>query len=94
MNQYICAILFLIAAVISEYVYVIWKHGKEKNLAKNVLGDILFVTGMVLFEVGYPRTYTSTEYMLHWILSGIYAATILFYYIIFKIKEVRRGDMG
>lgn len=89
MNQYVFAILLLVIAVISEYIYLFWKHGKEKNLAKNIIGDILFIAGMALFEMKYPKSYTNMEFVWHLILSLIYAGTILVCYIVLKGRELQ-----
>lgn len=40
MTQSKIAILFMVLAVVTEYIYYFQKKKQEKNLAKNILGDI------------------------------------------------------
>lgn len=92
MTQSKIAILFMVLAVVTEYIYYFQKKKQEKNLAKNILGDILMVAGEVLFWAQFPKTYTKIELTIQSVLVLLYFGTMGYVAVAAKVKELRKEE--
>ena len=92
MTQSKIAILFMVLAVVTEYIYYFQKKKQEKNLAKNILGDILMVAGEVLFWAQFPKTYTRIELTIQSVLVLLYFGTMGYVAVAAKVKELRKEE--
>ena len=68
------------------------KKKQEKNLAKNILGDILMVAGEVLFWARFPKTYTKIELTIQSVLVLLYFGTMGYVAVAAKVKELRKEE--